>query len=125
MKYYKLYIDTDGTIETYNKITQLLGLQPAAINLDSKFSQPYSLWTYEVDTNDDDEYFDFINQFLDILEPKFIDLEHFGVTKDDIIFWINYEFDQQCAMEFHPKEMKRLGESGIHLNIDCWQLSID
>ena len=37
-----------------------------------------------------------------------------------ILFWMLYEYDQQCSMEFHSQEMKRLGESGIHLNIDYW-----
>lgn len=31
-----------------------------------------------------------------------------------------YEYDQQFGMEFHPQEMERLGQNGIHLNIDCW-----
>ncbi len=121
MKYHRLYIDTDGTIETYDKITKLLGLEPSEIDKKSKFGQPYSLWTYEVVTDDEDAYFDFINKFLDILEPRFSELETLGVTKDNILFWLLYEYDQQCAMEFHPQEMKRIGESGIHLNIDCWQ----
>src|SRR5437764_1964480 len=115
MKYHRLHIDTDGTIETYDKITNLLGIEPSAIDKNSKFWQPYDLWTYEVDTNDEDDYFDFINKFLDIIEPKFSDLENLGVTRDKILFWLHYEYDQQCAMEFHPQEMKRLGESGIHL----------
>ena len=122
MKYHRLHIDLDGTVETYNKITQLLELEPATIDMDSKFGQTYSLWTYEVDINDEDEYFDFINTFLDILEPKFTALEELGVKKNNILFWLIYEYDQQCAMEFHPQEMKRLGESDIHLNIDCWAI---
>lgn len=125
MKYHRLHIHTDGSIETYNNITQLLGIEPAAINPDSKSGEPYSLWTYDVDTKDEDSYFDFINAFLDILEPKFDGLEKLGVTRDHILFWLNYEYEHQCAMEFHPKEMKRLGESGIHLNIDCWPLNQD
>ncbi len=123
MKYHHLNISTDGTIETYNKITRLLNLKPKEIDKEFKFGEPYSIWTYEVETRDEDDYFDFINKFLDILEPKFGDLEKIGVTKNDILFWLLYEYDQQCAMEFHPQEMKRLGVSGIHLNIDCWPLN--
>lgn len=29
--------------------------------------------------------------------------------------------DQQCGMEFHPQQIKRLGESGIVMCIDCYQ----
>jgi hypothetical protein len=123
MKIYRLHIDTDGTIENYNNITKLLGVEPTPIDNESKFRKPFDLWTYEVEENDEDEYFDFINKFVDLLEPKFSDLENIGVTKDKILFWLLYKYDQQCAMEFHPDEMKRLGENGIHLNIDCWQLS--
>ncbi len=125
MKYHRLHIDTDGTVDTYNKITQLLGLQPTPVDTESKFANAYSLWTYEVDTDQDDDYFDFINKFLDILDPKFADLEKLGVTKENILFWLLYEYDQQCAMEFHPQEMARLGQSGIHLNIDCWPLTVE
>lgn len=122
MKYHRLHIDTDGTFEKFDKISKLLRLEPMPVDKEIKFDEPYSLWTYEVITADEDEYFDFINKFLDILEPKFADLEILGVNRDDILFWIMYEYNQQCAMEFHPQEMKRLGESGIHLNIDCFQL---
>jgi hypothetical protein len=34
---------------------------------------------------------------------------------------MNYEYDQQCGMEFQPKEMKRLGKSGIVMCIDFRQ----
>lgn len=80
------------------------------------------MWTYTVDTDDEEPYFDFINKFLDILEPKFNELNELGIDKSNITFWLLYEYDQQCGLEFHPQEMKRLGESGIVLCIDCWQL---
>ncbi len=120
MKYYRLHIDTDGTLEMYNNITLLLGIEPMKVDLEND-SNPFVLWTYSIDEGECDEYYDFINLFLDILEPKFIDLEKLGVTRDKILFWMLYEFDQQCGMEFHPQEMTRLGQNGIHLNIDCWQ----
>ena len=123
MKIYRLHIDTDGTIENYKNITEVLAVEPRPIDHESKFGSSYDLWTYEVEEKDQDEYFDFINKFLDLLEPKFSDLESIGVTKDKILFWLLYEYDQQCGMAFHPDEMKRLGKNGIHLNIDCWQLS--
>ena len=125
MKYHRLIIDTNGTIDNYDKISQILGLEPAAIDSDSEFAQTYSTWTYEVDVADEDKNFDFINNFLDILEPKFADLEIIGVKRNNILFWLLYEYDQQCSMEFHAQEMKRLGESGIYLNIDCWEIKTE
>ncbi len=125
MKYYQLFIDTDNNSETYNSVTKLLGLQPTETEKDKISQDRYGFWMYMVTESDNDPYFDFINSFLDVLEPKFVDLEKLGVTKDKILFWMLYEYDQQCAMEFHPQEMARLGQSGIHLNIDCWTLNPD
>lgn len=125
MKYYQLFINTVNGSETFNAITNLLGLQPTETEKDKLSEDRYSTWMYMVTEAEEDPYFDFINCFLDVLEPKFVELEKIGVAKDDILFWLLYEYDQQCAMEFHPKEMIRLGQSGIHLNIDCWQLNID
>ena len=116
MKYHILSITTDSTEETYNRISNLLGLEPKAVDKNTKDDSLYSLWEYEVITNEEDEYFNFINNFLDILNPKLIDLEKLGVIKENILFWLLYEYNQQCAMEFNPQEIKRLGESGIHLN---------
>ncbi|WP_200974471.1 hypothetical protein [Echinicola sp. 20G] len=120
MKYYQLFIDTDNNAETYNRVTDILGLQPTKSEKNKTSEDRYSTWMYIVTETETDPYFDFINNFLDILEPKFANLEKLGVTRDKILFWKLYEYDQQCGMEFHPQEMVRLGQSGIHLNIDCW-----
>jgi hypothetical protein len=125
MKYHNLHIDTNGTFEKFDGISKLLGLEPLPDDKENKFAEPYNLWTYQVVTADEDEYFDFINKFLDILEPNFVELEILGIKKGNILFWLMYEYDQQCAMGFHPQEMKRLGESGIHLNFDCFQIRTD
>lgn len=124
MKYYRISIHTDNTVETYNRISDLLGVQPMEDTLNDNSNDHYNIWTFEKedDENDDTPYFDFINNFLDLLEPKFEQLEKLGIKRDDISFWYLYGYDQQCGMEFHPKEMKRLGESGIVLCIDCWQI---
>ena len=120
MVYNRLSINTDNTLKTYNEITKLLGLTPEFEKKD-KFGNVYNVWNYSVETNDEEPYFDFINYFLDILEPNFKNLEKLGIQKNDISFWHLYEYDQQCSMEFHPQEMKRLGECGITLCIDCWE----
>lgn len=121
MKYHRLHIDTDGTQNNYNEISKILGVQPTDFPRSKFDNNPFDMWTYAVDVADEDLYYDFINKFLEILEPKFVDLEKLGVTKDKITIWLLYEYYGQCAMEYHPKEMKRLGESGIALCIDCWQ----
>ena len=123
MKYYQLFIDTDNNFETYKSVTKLLEIEPTETDKDKSLTDQYSSWMYMVTETDTDPYFNFINSFLDLLEPKFADLEKLGVTKDKILFWMLYEYDQQCGMEFHPQEMTRLGQSGIHLNIDCWTLN--
>lgn len=41
------------------------------------------------------------------------------MTRDKILFWVLYEYEHQYGMEFHSKEIVRLGQNGIHLNIDC------
>jgi len=122
MKYHRLYIDTNGTIEIYNQITKVLGVQPTTFPPNKWNPNPFLLWAYCVDVHEEASSFDFINVFLDILEPKFNALELLGITKENILFWLVYKYDKQCAMEFHPQEMKRLGESGIALNIDCHEI---
>jgi len=120
MKYYQLFIDTANNFETHNSVTKLLDIQPTEMEKDNNSAERYSSWMHMVTETESDPNFDFINSFLDLLEPAFADLEKLGVTKDKISFWMLYEYDQQCGMEFHPQEMTRLGQSGIHLNIDCW-----
>jgi hypothetical protein len=120
MVYHRLNIHTDDTAETYNKISELLGIIPTEFENDKGSENEYSVWLYEVSTTDEEPYFDFINNFLDILDSKFTKLVDLGVEKSAISFWYLYEYDQQCSMEFRPEEMKRLGESGITLCIDCW-----
>jgi hypothetical protein len=119
MKYHRLHIETDGTVDNYNEISRLLCVQPTDFPKSKFNDNPFDTWTYTVDIADEEPYYDFINRFLDILEPKFSDLEKLGVTKDKIIFWLVYEYYAQCSISFDPHEMKRLGESGIALNIDC------
>ena len=114
MKYYQLVIFTDDTADTYQKITHLLGVEPIE-------EKEYGVWTYSVDKEDESAPFDFINIFLDLLEPRFEKLGELGVTKNKILFWLLYAYEHQCALGFSPQEMQRLGANGIALNIDCWE----
>lgn len=116
----ELQISFTPSIETYNSITELLAKKP----LDEDFNDfpnmiPHT-WTYQVVTKEEDPYFDFINNFLDILESKYAKLSELGVQRDHITLCHYYEYDGQCNMEFDPNRMKRLGENGITLCISCW-----
>ncbi len=116
MKYfYKLQISFSPSRETLNSLNSILGIE--CLTDDEKPSQ----WTYEVVQKKSDQYFDFINSFLDILESKYPDLEKLNIDRDDISIWMLYEYNHQCNMEFNPQRMKRIGESGITLCISCWQ----
>ena len=119
MNYYRFDIQTENDISKYNAITNLLQLSPKKVNQKDDFA--YSIWTYEIEINGKDKPYDFINNFLDILEPKFEELVKIQIDKDDITFWFLYEYDQQCNMEFNPREMKRLGENEITLCVSCWE----
>lgn len=107
---YKLIIQCD---EDPSLITQTLDVEPTMVDGDS--------WVYEVIEREDDDYYDFINRFLDILDGKYSELRNIGVKTENISIWMNYEYDQQCNIEFSPKQMKRLGTAGIGLCISCWE----
>lgn len=76
-------------------------------------------WVYEIETT---EYFDFINEFLNILEHNYKSLNKIGVLRDDISVWLIYGYNGQCNLEFSPKELKRLGENDISLCISCFEV---
>ncbi|MTH14648.1 hypothetical protein [Flavobacterium sp. LC2016-01] len=112
MKFHNLCIDTKGSFEVYQKITNFLDVNP-------KKEEDFQIWTYQVVTYEEEEYFDYINAFLDLLEPNFEKLKDLNIYQEDITIWLFYEYEKQCSMSFNPQETKRLGESGISLNIDC------
>ncbi|MBP7478753.1 MAG: hypothetical protein KA797_09530 [Chitinophagales bacterium] len=118
--YYKLQINFDPSVETFNKVTTILGIQPSDEDFSGFPNNIPSSWTYEVIDDSHDEYFDFINIFLDILETKYADLEKINIKRENITIWMLYEYDQQCNMEFDPIRLKRLGDNGITLCISCW-----
>jgi len=119
----QIRINFNPNNEVYNSITEILGIAPKEDDFEimKKMGiQEHSSWTYETIQMDDDEYYDFINNFLNILEPKFNELENIGIRKSDITFWMLYEYDQQCNLEFNPNRLKRIGENDITLCISCW-----
>lgn len=117
--YDKLQIAFDPSVETFNKLTAIMGVQPNE-NFSNFPDNIPSCWTYEVIDDKANEYFDFINVFLDLLETKYSDLEKLNINRSDISIWLLYEYDQQCNMEFDPQRLKRLGDNGITFCISCW-----
>ena len=117
--YDKLQIDFDPSVDTFNKVTTILGIQPSDKDFYGFPNNIPAFWTYEVIDDSPDEYFDFINVFLDILETKYADLEKLNITRENISIWLFYEYDQQCNMEFDPARLKRLGDNGITFCISC------
>ena len=71
MKYYRLHIDSKNSFEIYSKITEILGVKPTEFESKNNLTDLYSLLTYSIDEKDETPYYDFINNFLDIIEPKF------------------------------------------------------
>ncbi|MEO6329976.1 MAG: hypothetical protein ABIO55_13650 [Ginsengibacter sp.] len=116
--FYSLKISFQPSIETFNAITTVLNVE---VPLDNKFEKIPSIWEFTKTVSPEDNYFDFINNFLDILENKYDQLKNIGINRDDISIWFLYEYDQQCNMEFNPQRMKRLGENQITLCISCYE----
>jgi hypothetical protein len=119
MRYYnQIRIHFNPSSEVFDSISKILVLEPKIEEIRSHAE--HSTWTYEIVTENEDPYYDFINNFLDLFENKYEALKKIGITRDCISFWLLYEYDQQCNLEFDPQRMKRLGEAGIVLCISCW-----
>ena len=123
MKYYNLHIDFEPSWDTYNQVTNLLGVTPQKYKK-TKFdkSDEPRIWTYQIKREDEEEYLDFVNLFVDMVEPKFDKLLKLGIDRENILIWLVYVYTEQCALGFSPDEMKRLGETRISFNIDCHEI---
>jgi hypothetical protein len=117
VNYYRLYINTKNE-DIYQKVSEILNVEPT---LFEKEDDEKTLWCYGIEEKSEEDYIDFINLYLDILEPKFAQLEDIGIKRNEISIWRIYEYEQQCAMEITPQELKRLGNNDITLCIDCFQ----
>jgi len=121
MKYYNLHISFKPSKKTYDNITAILGKLPKETNLKEK-EEPSDWWIQLEENDEKDKYVDFINVFMNLLEPKFNDLKKNGIDKENILIWLVYEYKHQCALGFNSEELKRLGENGIAFNIDCHRI---
>lgn len=122
MKYHQLFIHFENNPETLAAVTTLMGVEPMPNSPSVVSPDVHDTWWYMVSTDEAAESFDFINVFLDLLEDKYEALAALGIQRTDIQFWLVYEYTHQCAMEFRPQAMQRLGASGIALNIDCYEV---
>ena len=114
---YKLQVLLDPSAETYQAVTTLLGVEP------HKPDPNGPMWEYQVEEGSEGPYYDFINEFLNLLEGKYQSLAALGIERNDISIWRYYEYDGQCNMEYDPERTKRLGDCGINLCISCWDTS--
>lgn len=122
MKYHRLFIGYDKPgFETFDAITQLLGVAPEPWVKRWFGSKKPASWSYLVVSDDKAPYFDFINVFLDLLEPKLDALLQLGIEKESISLSLTYLYTHQCALGFNAEEMLRLGRSGFTLSIDCYE----
>ena len=120
IKYYNLYIDFSPSWTTYHAVSGILAVLPSK-HEKTKFdkSDEPSIWHYQVIEEESDAPYSFIDEFINLLKPNFHALEALGIKRSDILFWLVYEYEYQCALGFMPEEMMKLGEHGISLNIDC------
>ncbi|MDH6311930.1 hypothetical protein M2137_000689 [Parabacteroides sp. PFB2-10] len=98
--------------EQLDEVSKLLRIEPT--------KRIGNIWCLEVEETESDEYFDFVDYFLSILEGKFALLELIGVAKSDINIWFLYQYEGQCNIEFSANDLKLLGTSGVRLCISCW-----
>ena len=107
---YRLDINTEENF--YETVSSIVGLQPE--------NYRYG-WSYEIEFEEQKEYFDIIAKFLDCLEGKYDELQKLEIKNSDISIWIIYGYNNQCNMEFNPKTLERLGKRGITLCISCFE----
>lgn len=108
---YELHIKLKTTC--HEEINKVLGVEGTAPEPD--------LWCYSVEEGPEDEEYDFISEFLKILDGKQDALLRIGVNSNDIIIWYLYCHDGQCSFQFEPLQMKNLGEAGIKLCVVGYQ----
>jgi len=78
-------------------------------------------WGLEIIQDGKEDYVDFINNFLDILESKYDSLREIEIPRSRISIWLIYEYQDQCNLEFAPEDLKRLGNNEISLCISCYE----
>jgi hypothetical protein len=111
---YNYWLNINAPIDVHSKLDEILNVKSEKTNGDS--------WIWIVVQEEHDDYFDFINIFLNILTSKKEELSEIGISFSDITFWMIYWYDSQCNIEFDAERMKRLGDYGIGLCISCYDI---
>ena len=107
------WLSIEAKNHLHHAITEILGVESNQSKGDN--------WLWIVTQNENDQYFDFINVFVDLLTSRKQKLQEFGITFADISIWMIYWHDGQCNMEFDPERMKKIGNAGINLCITCYE----
>lgn len=112
ISHYSLIIRYPRNTATADAVSDILNVTPTDV-----CDTTWELLTVEQDQED---YQDFINFFLAILDGKYEQLEEIGVMRENINILATYEYNGQCNTEFTPEEMLKLGSNGIALGVTCW-----
>lgn len=100
--------------EQYHEVCEIMGLIPE--------HKPRSIIKIQpLEVEDEPQWYE-IDAYLDLLEPKYEDLEAIGISRSNISIWINVSHDEDsCEIYMDPLTILRLGEEGIKPCITCWQ----
>lgn len=116
---YNLRIIVDSN--KYPLLTTILGVEPTPKSRANKRLTTNTA-TWELVISEYSQlYAEAIDYFLNLLRDKAAQLEQIGVSCDSTTIWYLYEYEGQCNMEFHPIDLKRMGDLGITLCISCWE----
>jgi len=107
---YELRIETEE--KNYSEVSNILGVQPK--------NYKYG-WSYTIILEEEKQYYNIIEKFLDILDGKYEKLFNLKIERKFITIWLIYGYHNQCNMEFSPETMERLGKNGITLCISCFE----
>lgn len=113
MKFYNLHINC-ASEENHQKITKLLGVSP-------KDDNDMTTWWYQLCQDDEEVHINFSKVFESLLKPNMEKLGNLGITSNDMLIWVVYEYFRQCSLSFDSLELQRLGNLNIALNIDCYE----
>ena len=103
------YLQIEVEFSKIHLIDKIMGIKHNTIS---------SSWQYMI--VEKEATISYIYLFMDLLEGKYKDLLEIGISRNMITIWRMYSYDTQCNFEYSPLELKRLGDSGIVLNIVCW-----
>jgi hypothetical protein len=117
-KKYRMIIRFESRIEIYDSIQKILDIDPSESFENTRRVADNSDWTYEVIEYEGEAEFDFINEFLNILEDKYSRLEELGITEKLIQFDCTYFNENEMSLTFNKDSLKRLDNHNILLSVN-------